>query len=125
MNNLSDGARRLPLRHISIRVPWNDTSWEGVTCRKPDENISCLILPRIRENRNDEQEIALANESWKDLKPDLLPPCVSERGQFMAPFEIEAPNVELLTFKDDVTTGLLATDSGSILCNNDEKSSAA
>ena len=45
---LSAGARQLPLRHLSIRVPWNDTGWEGRVCKKPGENIACLILPRER-----------------------------------------------------------------------------
>lgn len=30
MARLSEGARQLPLRrHLSIRVPWNDTGWTG------------------------------------------------------------------------------------------------
>jgi hypothetical protein len=53
MSALEQGARQLPLRHISIRVPWNDTNWSGVICQKPGESISCLILPRIRASRKD------------------------------------------------------------------------
>ncbi len=41
MNTLWNGAKMLPLRHLSIRVPWNDTNWSGVICEKPGENISC------------------------------------------------------------------------------------
>jgi len=67
--SLSAGARQLPLRHLSIRVPWNDTSWEGQLCKKPGENIACLILPRIRSNRQDDEEIEMAG----DLPPRVGP----------------------------------------------------
>lgn len=83
MTKLSDGARQLPLRHLSIRVPWNDIGWEGRVCERPAENISCLILSRIREKRNDAQETTVAGRPWKELSADQLPVCVSERGQFM------------------------------------------
>jgi len=60
MARLSEGARQLPLRHLSIRVPWNDTGWTETVCKCPADNIACLILPRIRENREDEKEAKLA-----------------------------------------------------------------
>ena len=85
---MQEGARKLPLRHITIRVPWNDTDWSGKVCSHPNDNISCLILPRIRETRNDEVEEALAGQSWEELPVENLPPCVAERGNFMAPFAI-------------------------------------
>ncbi len=87
MTRLVDGARQLPLRHISIRVPWNDTGWAGQVCKKPSDNISCLILPHIRKTRIDDDETLLAGQSWETLDESQLPPCVSERGAFMAPFE--------------------------------------
>lgn len=88
MSGLSDGARMLPLRHLSIRVPWNDTNWTGVVCAKPNENISCLILPRISETRNDQAELSRSGKAWNLLSQDELPACVSEHGSFMAPFEL-------------------------------------
>lgn len=88
MKLLSEGAKRLPLRHISIRVPWNDTDWSGCICNNPSDNIACLILPRIRESRRDEDELKMAGQSWQNLEEDQFPPCVSERGGFMAPYEI-------------------------------------
>lgn len=84
---LSEGARQLPLRHISIRVPWHDTDWTGRVCKNPTANISCLILPRIRETREDEQEGRLAGQSWENLSQAQLPACAGERGGFMAPYE--------------------------------------
>lgn len=87
MSSLSDGARQLPLRHISIRVPWNDTGWTGCVCKNPKDNPSCLILPRIRETKNEDLESSLAGKSWEELDEKNLPACVSERGSFMAPFD--------------------------------------
>lgn len=88
MTRLETGARQLPLRHLSIRVPWNDTGWTGCVCQKPAENVSCLILPRIRETRDDAKEAALAGRSWEQLDASQLPPCVGERGGFMAPYAL-------------------------------------
>jgi len=88
MKNLSEGSKRMPLRHISIRVPWNDSGWSGRVCSKPSDNISCLVLPRIRESRKDNEESKLTGESWQNLKEEDLPPCVSERCGFMAPYEL-------------------------------------
>ena len=87
MGTLSSGARQLPLRHLSIRVPWNDSSWEGVVCRNPAANTSCLALRNISERRNDAAEAAVAGKSWQELDENQLPPCVGERGGFMAPYE--------------------------------------
>ena len=42
---------RLPLRHISIRVPWHDNGWNGTVCNAPELNCSCLRLPRISAHR--------------------------------------------------------------------------
>lgn len=49
MMQLVDEVRQLPLKHISISVPWNDMGLVGHVCQKPTDNISCRILPRIRE----------------------------------------------------------------------------
>lgn len=86
MTHLSTGARQLSLRHLSIRIPWNDTDWTGRVCCKPGDNVSCLILPRIRETRDDSKETMLAGHSWQDLDGGQFPACVSERGAFMAPY---------------------------------------
>ena len=84
---LSDGARQLPLRHLSIRVPWHDTDWTGKVCQKPKDNLSCLILGRIRDTRDDDAECALAGRRWTEIPPNQLPACLSERGNFMCPQE--------------------------------------
>jgi hypothetical protein len=40
-----------PLRHISIRVPWHDTGWDGQVCAAPRLNGACLKLKRERIRR--------------------------------------------------------------------------
>ena len=80
------GARRLPVQHLSIRVPWHDAGWNGAVCNKPASNAACRVLPRIAESKNDVAEASIAGKSFSDLTPDRLPPCVAERANFMAPF---------------------------------------
>jgi hypothetical protein len=77
-----------PLRHISLRVPWHDTSWDGRVCANPRLNSSCLKLRRIAEKRNDVSEGAVANRLFSDLPPDKWPCCMGERVSFLAPYEI-------------------------------------
>ena len=79
------GARRLPTTHVSVRVPWHDTGWTGKICSNPRGNTSCLILPRVAENKDDDFETSVAGAEW-DTEGARLPACAAERGAFMAPF---------------------------------------
>ena len=76
-----------PLKHISIRVPWHDTGWDGRVCANPHLNGSCIKLKRIGQERNDAAEEAVAGQSLKDLPQEKWPCCVPERVAFMAPFD--------------------------------------
>ena len=75
----------LPYRHLSVRVPWHDTAWDGRICTDPLNNSACLRLGRIAEERNDAQEVTISARRWEDLGVELLPPCASERAGFMSP----------------------------------------
>lgn len=75
-----------PLKHISIRVPWHDTGWEGKVCAKPRLNGACLKLKRIAESRDDDAEDSVAGESIQNLSQAQWPSCIAERAAFMAPF---------------------------------------
>lgn len=88
MKTLASGARRLPLHHITIRVPWHDGGWNGNVCTRPLDNTSCLILPRIGEGRSDDTETRCAGKRIDQLATGDLPPCVGERMSFMAPFSL-------------------------------------
>jgi hypothetical protein len=78
-----------PLRHISIRVPWHDNGWDGSVCKAPRFNTACLKLKSISENKDESGEESVKGLSLTQLvaedKP--LPPCVNERGTFMADFD--------------------------------------
>jgi len=82
------GARRLPLHHVTIRVPWHDGGWTGTVCARPLDNSSCLVLPRIGEGRRDEVEAGWDSQRLDELDHADLPPCVGERVSFMAPFAL-------------------------------------
>jgi hypothetical protein len=88
MNAIHDGACRLPLHHLTIRVPWHDNGWDGTVCQRPLDNTSCLILPRIGGGRRDEVEDRCAGQRLDALGHNDLPPCVYERVSFMAPFAL-------------------------------------
>ncbi|MFT3995287.1 MAG: AAA family ATPase [Dysgonomonas sp.] len=77
---------RYILRHLSIRVPWHDSGWNGTICSNPKANGACLALKNCSLNRNDELEDELKGKSIKDLNDDQFPVCVGERATFMAPF---------------------------------------
>lgn len=46
-------ARKLPVQHLSVRLPWHDTGWTGSVCRAPSKNTWCTVLKGIREQRDD------------------------------------------------------------------------
>jgi hypothetical protein len=78
-------VRTLPYRHLSVRVPWHDSGWEGSICADPLANGACLRLGRIAEGRNDPLEVSLAGKAWANISDTELPPCASERAGFMSP----------------------------------------
>lgn len=78
-----------PMRHVSIRVPWHDSGWGGTVCLKPKHNTSCLKLVNIADSKSEEAEEAIAGQSLKDMNFAKFPPCVKERGTFMAPFSLD------------------------------------
>ena len=76
-----------PLKHISIRVPWQDIGWDGRVCAAPRLNGACLKLKRIAEDRDDDAEESVAGQSIKDLPQAKWRSCIAERVGFMVPFE--------------------------------------
>ena len=76
-----------PLRHLSIRVPWHDTGWDGRVCVAPRLNGACLKLKQIAEKRDDDAEESVAGRSIRDIPEAKWPSCIAERSSFMAPFE--------------------------------------
>ena len=62
------GARRLPTQHLSIRVPWHDSGWNGTVCAKPSSNTACRSLARIAEYKDDAAENEVAQSRPIDLE---------------------------------------------------------
>lgn len=82
------GAQQLPAHHITIRVPWHDSEWNGTICANPCANTSCMALPRIGVSRRDDHERSAAGKSIEGAAASDLPPCVGEHGTFMAKFPV-------------------------------------
>jgi hypothetical protein len=79
---------KLPLKHLSVRVPWHDSCWNGTVCKNPRDNGSCLVLKNIQPEKNVDLEEAIAGKPFKELielDESKLPPCFKERVMFMCP----------------------------------------
>jgi energy-coupling factor transporter ATP-binding protein EcfA2 len=74
--------KALPIKHISARVPWHDNKWNGTFCCKVLDNSFCRILPKIDGEKNPINE-----KDGAKIQEDNFPPCISEKGTFMSPFE--------------------------------------
>lgn len=79
---------KLPVQHVTIRVPWHDSGWDGSVCAKPDENTSCQSLSRIGAEKDLLKEMPCAGKQICDLVQDQRPPCVGEKVRFMADSDI-------------------------------------
>ena len=87
------GAKQLPTQHISIRVPWHDSGWNGTVCQHPEKNIACRALRNIAEKKDDAKEAKIKGCKFSDLQDDERPPCIGENGKFMAPFRIKTTKI--------------------------------
>src|SRR5258708_14459758 len=76
---------RIPLRHLSVRVPWHDAGWDGTVCRSPRQNSSCLALNRIGATENEVTEEGYAGKPLSEVRAADAPPCFSERVNFLSP----------------------------------------
>ena len=52
-------VEQYPTKHISIRVPWTDTKWDGKVCYAPNLNSSCIILDQIAPKKDDSTDTCL------------------------------------------------------------------
>ncbi|MDR3717403.1 MAG: AAA family ATPase [Bryobacteraceae bacterium] len=71
--------------HLSVRVPWQDTKWDGRVCSDPANNQSCVVLKAIAENKQDALEEGRRGAWIHDLADDAKPPCIKERATFLSP----------------------------------------
>ena len=85
MSKAEGGSARIPLRHLSVRVPWHDAGWDGTVCRFPRLNSSCLALNRIGSTKDEAVEDNYAGQRLTDIPDKDAPPCFSERVNFLSP----------------------------------------
>ena len=69
--------------HLSTRIAWHDSGWNGAVCSKPSCNASCIAHEYIRDARNDALEDELATRPFADLT-EYLPPCSYEAATYGA-----------------------------------------
>ncbi|EHK4783241.1 AAA family ATPase [Vibrio parahaemolyticus] len=66
--------------HLSIRLTWHDSGWNGRVCEKPACNASCVQQEHIRSSRKIDFENNHANELLSEL--EQLPPCSRDVGAY-------------------------------------------
>ena len=88
------------VQHLSIRVPWHDSGWDGLVCRNPERNQACRVLKNIALYRNDSSKLQCTDLSGAELPNNqaFLPPCLLESGLFMSPHEITTVRTHPYTF---------------------------
>ncbi|MCU1495932.1 MAG: exonuclease, partial [Acidimicrobiaceae bacterium] len=74
---------RVGTTHLSVRVPWHDSGWNGSICSDPSSNASCILLKNVSELRDDAYEIENAGRPLDDLNLKHVG-CALERGTFMS-----------------------------------------
>jgi exodeoxyribonuclease V alpha subunit len=67
--------------HLSARIAWHDSAWNGAICKAPECNTSCIVHDYIRESRDDRAEAAAAGKAFADLT-DYVPPCYYEAATY-------------------------------------------
>lgn len=40
-------------QHLTLHVAWHDANWAGTVCNAPSGNSFCVMLDRVREERDD------------------------------------------------------------------------
>jgi len=67
--------------HLSARLSWHDTGWNGRICAAPHLNASCIVQENIRDSRNDKKERSHAGQLLGDLA-GWLPPCSRDTNTY-------------------------------------------
>ncbi|MCK4798192.1 MAG: exodeoxyribonuclease V, partial [Spirochaetes bacterium] len=66
--------------HLSSRLTWHDSCWNGCICEDPSGNVYCTIHDHIRQSKDDEEEDDCAGEVLDEL--DFQPPCARDPAAF-------------------------------------------
>lgn len=60
--------------HLSARLAWHDSGWNGCVCKSPHLNAYCIANETIRDERDDELERKYCGTLVNELK-EWMPPC--------------------------------------------------
>lgn len=85
MASPAEQTPRIPVRHLSVRVPWHDAGWDGTVCRFPRKNASCLALNRIGATKDEDLDEQHAGAPLDKVPAKEAPPCFAERVNFLSP----------------------------------------
>ena len=76
------------MKHLTVRVAWHASRWNGTVCPAASQNAYCVELDRIRDGRDDVYEDSVGGVHFADLPFERQPPCRVEVGAFMSDREI-------------------------------------
>lgn len=77
----------MAVTHLSVRVPWHDSVWNGTICNDPAANCHCVDYDNILQGRNTLYELTVKGQQWDSPEVTELPPCAKEAGGFLSPRE--------------------------------------
>jgi len=80
LSALKNNSFHPPIKHVTLRVAWHDSGWNGHICKDPKANRYCggfhsLLSDRIRRQKqsNMASETAYRGQNVNDI--DYIPPC--------------------------------------------------
>ena len=59
--------------HLSARLTWHDSGWDGTVCRDPVSNVYCTLHEHVRDSKDDALEAQHAGEALEATA--FRPPC--------------------------------------------------
>jgi len=69
--------------HLSVRLCWHDSGWNGHVCKQPKNNKFCIALQHIREAKDEEAEEEIKCKCFSDIAEGKLNiPCKAEANVF-------------------------------------------
>lgn len=69
--------------HLSFRLCWHDSGWNGRICKQPTVNVFCCSIDHIREGKDETLEMGMAGKPLCDVDCEHTSiPCVGEVGTF-------------------------------------------
>lgn len=66
--------------HLSSRLTWHDSRWNGCICSDPESNVSCTVHDHVRQKKDSYSEANVAGMPIDDA--GFLPPCDRDIGAF-------------------------------------------